>query len=438
MTTSKHVISSLALATIFAAATFAATADAQTRRLDLGQAKAFAIKHNQALVALRHDVDASEQRVEKASAAFKPHFGLAAGGEADAAATTNEGRGLAYVYGSWNLFNGYRDQVGEEIAQVGRTRAQQQLRAAEHLIGLEVERFFQLYLFKKTQISLAERALSRNGDHQSLVKRSRALGAVSDADVMEFQLKEASLKSSMVALRQELEDARSNLKRLLGEQVGAAIEPVGLLQQQRVKGELKAYLDRIPRDTSAVRDAAKAVEIARLEREVASGRGLPTLDFETRAGLLEGADRIDGAKPQASFLLLAKWDIYQGGEVVAEERELAASALKAEAELKDAINQAIRKVEVGFRTMKALEQRADLEQNNVRFATRYYEAVVGEYKRGFKNSADLSEASAQLQESEERRVELDHASIEQRIAVEEALGSSLELLPPRPTPGGKP
>ncbi len=402
-------------------------AEVPHEKIDLDTAKKYAITHNYGITALRHEVDEIKSRGERTKSPFLPRLGVAGGVEAQNSTEQSEAAPVAYAYGSYNLFNGYRDSYKKEISRDELEKAQFNLSTGEFLVGLEVEEVFHAYLFKRDLIELKDNEISLNDIHQKLIHQTMMRGAISETDVMEFQLKDSKLKSELVALKQELEDARSNLKRLLGEEIGGNIQPVGNLQHQHIKGSLMDALANIQTSSQSVKSKAIDLSIAKTESKIANARWLPEINLEARAGYLNLGERTSDNTPQTSIALVAKMDLYTGGDAHWESREKLANSLKVESQLKDEINDSIRKVEVGYRNIKAIEMRADLERDNASFAKRYYKSVLAEYKRGAKNSSDLSNASDKLSEAQARKLALEFEFIRERIAVEKNVGSILPI-----------
>lgn len=395
--------------------------------IDIAAAKKYAVEHNYGIAGLRREVEEMTFRGERTRSPFLPKFGITGGLDSQMSIEGSDVAPIAYAYGSFNIFNGHRDTFRKDIAKTELERAILKLTAAEFLVRLEVEEVFHAYLFKKDLIELKDREIALNDEHQRLVNETRLRGSISDTDIMEFQLKEATLKSELVALKQELEDARSNLKRLLGEEIGGNIQPVGNLQHQHIKDTLMDALAKIHASSLSVKNKAIDLSIARTENRIADSRWLPEVNIEARAGYLGLDEQVRPGVPQSSLALIAKMDLYTGGDTHWESREKLAGALKAESQLKEEINDAIRKVEMGYRNIKVIETRADLEKDNAGFAKRYYRSILAEYKRGFKNSSDLSSAADKLNATQARKLALEFDFIRERIAVEKNLGSALEI-----------
>lgn len=397
-------------------------------KLGLEEAKKYAVAHNYGIIALRHEMEQLQKKHAKNGAAFLPKIGAAAGGETQITSSGSEAGTVAYLYGSYNLFNRYQDTNSREISKFELDQATIKLNAAEFAVKLDVEEVFHTYLYKKNLIELKDDEIELNLKHQDFVRRTKQKGLASETDIMEFQLADSSLRSDLVALKQELEDARSNLKRLLGDEIGGNITPIGTLQHQHVKGSLMDVLNKVQAHAAPVKGKALDVSIARVEQKTSENKWLPQIDFEVKSGFLPqdrgmSADR----SIQTSFALVAKMDLYTGGEIHWEKQEKAENTLKREAELKDEINLTIRKIEMGYRNLKVIENRADLEKDNISFAERYYNSVLSEYTRGFKNSPDLASATEKLSTAKARTLNLEYEFIKQRLDIERSLGAPLEI-----------
>jgi outer membrane protein len=394
---------------------------------DLSAAKAIAVARNFGVSAARHSVEAARERFARARSLFLPRLGLAGGGEANGVGDQGQAASVGYVYGQLNMFNGGRDLAALRVAEVEVARAESEARVVEFQVALDVERSFHQYIYKRDLLALKKKALELNASHQNYLARGRRTGLASRTDEMDFKIKEALLKSEIVSLEQEREDARSELKRLFGEEVGGAIEPLGELRLQRVKGTLGDYLARIDRSAESIKQAALEREVARLRQTSARGRWLPEINFEGRAGFLPLADRGASDKPAASVSVIAKMELFSGFDATREAWERAAEASSSDARLKDEIVSAVRAVEVGYRNLKSIERRVDLEKGNVEWSREFYRSVLDEYIRGYKNSSDLRAAADRLYDAETQEKSFQYEFLKARLEVERVLGSALEV-----------
>lgn len=395
----------------------------EMKKVGLDDAKAYAIKHNFEVLALRRAVEEAEAKVGRARSKFFPSLGIAGGGDTELSSTTTQGSPIGYAYTNFNLFNGFEDMYRSDIAGVEVERANVKLKRAEFRVGLEVEKAFHLYLFKKTSIELKREAIKTNETHKKMAAQKRSSGMASDSDIMEFDLKDALLKSDLLLLDQEVEEARTSLKRLLGEEIGSKIEPVGSLQHQHLKGQLMDHIRRIKTDSENVVVATKELAIANLEAKAARSRWLPKVDLEVAAGYLPWDLRtVPGGTSMVGGKIVARFDLFSGFDTLYERREQEAKQLRLENELKNAILNAISDTENAFRKISTIQARVDLEEQNEQRAKKYYASVMSEYRRGVKNSADLRNAGDGIYEASLKREGFKYEFLSQRIELERALG----------------
>ena len=94
----------------------------------------------------------------------------------------------------------------------------------------------------------------------------------------------------------------------------------------------------------------------------------------------------------------------------------------AEFELKDSILQSVTSAESLYRRLKTIEERVELEIGNLKLSQSFYNNVAKEFRRGFKNSADLSAASDRLEESRTRRLDFMFDFLNQKLNLEKVMG----------------
>ena len=255
-------------------------------KISLRDAKRYAIQHNYKVQSFSESLDASRASVNRSRAKFYPSFGIAGGADHESSDENSETASIGYLYGNLNLFNGFKDMYRNDLAKLNSEISDIHLKREKFYIELEVEKQFHRYLYFQDLIAIKDRALKNNKKHQKLVARTKSMGQVSKTDVMEFDLKESVIQSELVSLRLGLEKARIQLRRLLGEEVGSKIEPVGNLQHQHVVGDLMTYLEKIKTHSIPVQLASKSHEMSTLEAKMWRSKWLPRIDFQARAGYL--------------------------------------------------------------------------------------------------------------------------------------------------------
>jgi len=408
---------------LVAASQLALGADDSAKMVSLEAAKEYAVQHNFGVLALRKEVEEVEARRGRARSKFFPTLGVAGGADTEMSSTSTSSSPLGYVYSNFNLFSGFEDIYRSEMASLEVEKAELRLRRTEFRVGLDVERVFHQYLFKKSSIGLKEEAIKSNESHKKMAAQKRSSGMASDSDIMEFDLKDALLNSDLLLLRQELEESRTSLKHLLGEEIGSRIEPVGSLQHQHLKGKLMDHVKRIQTDSENVVVAVKDLAIANIQSKASRSKWLPRVDLELVAGYLPWDLRtVPGGTSMVGGKIVARFDLFSGFDTLYERREQLAKQLRLESELKDAILDAVTETENAYRRIATIQARVDLEEQNERRAKKYYASVLSEYRRGIKNSADLRVASDGVYDAAMKREGFKFDFLSQRLELERALG----------------
>lgn len=392
------------------------------RKVGLEDAKKFAIEHNLEVLSLRQGLDESRAKFERSKSAFYPKLGLVGGVDTELASQANRTAGVGYLHTTLNVFSGMEDSYKKTIAEIGVEKAQVKLKRTEFRVGLDVEKLFHGYLYKKQALALKGEQLELNESHMKMAKQRRSSGITAESDVMEFELKESLIRSDTLLLEQEIEENRSNIKRLLGEEVGSKIEPVGYLQHQHLKGSLMDNLQKIQKESEVVVTASKDLEIATIESKLWRSKWLPKLELDGRAGYLPLDERPPQGGASVRGMVLAKFDLFSGFDTAWEKSQQESNRLKSEALLKDAILSAVTQTEIAFRKIHTIQARVDLEEENELRARKYYKSVLSEYRRGLKNSADLKVAAEGVFDACLKRETFKYDFLVQRIELERALG----------------
>ena len=304
-----------------------------------------------------------------------------------------------------------------------------ELTKKEFELALQVERNFYEYIYISTLIGLKERSLQFNEKHKKFVNRKRVAGLVSEADVMEFEVRDSLLQSEYVSQKLELEETRIKLKNILGPEVGEKIRPVGKLQNQTIDGTLMSYVDQLKEKNHQILLTTHSVGRAKVNNSIAQAAWLPEVDFQAQFGMLPLDERIDRTADAttARFLLTANFRLFSGFRDYYSSRRDSSRVAEAEHMLKDEIVQSVSAVEALYRKLKAIETRINLEKNNILRTEKYYDAVVSEYRRGSKNSADLAMAIDQYFAALQKREGLKFDFLNNKINFEMLMGQPIRV-----------
>lgn len=394
-----------------------------SERISLEGAKKYAVDNNLVVQALRQEVAEREAVSGLARAPFLPTIGVAGGAEHRSGVSAT----LGYAYANLNLFNGLADRNRAQIADIEEHSARIRLKQEEFRVALEVEEQFQYYLLKRVSVDLKKRALDLNRAHREMASRRQSAGMAASSDVMEFDLRESLLQSDIQLMQQEIEETRLRFRRLLGDVTGTNFEPTGSLEHQHLRASLPDLLKAARENGSQIRLASREVAKAELESGQWKAAWLPRLDLETQAGYLSIDDRPADGSASVRAAAVARFDLFNGLRSSYERAEGAAKLLKAQAQLQGAILEATEGVEATYSRLSTIQSRVDIESKNKERAEKYYNAVLGEYRRGVKNSADVKAAAEGMFEAKLRSESFKYEFLKQRIDLEKILGAPIEV-----------
>lgn len=390
--------------------------------ITLEDAKRFAVEHNFEVASLRNALEQAKAQQRRKSAAFYPQLGVQGGADTELKSGNQETVGVGVGYLQWNLFRGLGDisqwDAAREQTEIAKIRVQK----AEFRVGVDVEAAFHKYLLQKTLIGIQKKSLELNQKHKQMAVARRKSGLVSDADVMDFDITESLLDSELVSLQQQLEISRIELRRLLGEQVGQSVEPVGVLQHQHLEGSLMSYLDRIKDENEEVLALTRVVKQSELEIRSATAQFLPRVDVQVRAGYEPIRERPTNGGASVSGQVLATLDLFSGFDTANARAEKTAELLRNEARLKQTILDALSTTEKVYRQIRAIQERVDLEEKNEERALRFYRSVLSEYNRGVKNSSDVKAAANMYTDTLLRKERFKYDFLAEKLNLERVLG----------------
>ena len=399
----------------------------QAAPLTFDDAKRQAIAKNFDLMALRHQLDESRAVTARTRSSLYPRLGVAAGFDSEVASRITRGSPVAYAYANYALFRGFEDSYRWNIADADRNRSEIALQQAEFQLALQVEKEFNQALFHQESLVFVEQALKANELHRKLAQQRRSGGLTAESDVMDFELREALLRSESTSLAHEIERSRLNLVRLLGENETKEIEPTGKMHHHHVVGTLDEYLGLLDKSGATVVTATQDLAKATAESDLWRSRWYPTISVETQAGYLPLEQRPAAGGASVRGLLLARFDLFSGFDTLAERRAAESKRARFEALRQQALLTSRNQLRIIYGEMEAIHARLHLEARNEERARKYYDAVLREYRRGIKNSADVRSAAEGLHEAALRRLRFKHEALVQRLEFEKILGQPARI-----------
>lgn len=371
----------------------------------------------------------SKSTLESAKAAEKAARGaffpeLSAVGASIANRLDEEKNSGTAIFGraEWNVYRGGRDQAELSHAKALGDFAEKKSSVVQAEVARNVARLYYEMLFLTESAALKEKAIQLNDEQIKLAKAKRSSGFTSEADVIEFELREATLRSDLKQIAQDREEKARELMVVLGRRdVGPGIE---------VKGHLVRD-DRVPRKAALMGMIDKGSEILSVDAELSEARrdqaiarsGLfPRVDVDAKYGRLSNEERVFAENNNYSVEVRVTVPLFSGLSSVNEISATRAKSAAKELERQRKRASASSTAESFFLKLSSLKERLDLEEKTLARSEEYYKITVGEYRRGVKNSPDMVGATERLLEARIRNLEFRKEFYLTRLSLEELVG----------------
>lgn len=395
-------------------------------RLTIEDIKKFALANNFGVKAINEELEEVKAQTIQKRSVFFPNLSLIAGPEIKTQDNKNDSNTLGYLSGQWSIFRGSQDRVELEISDLNEQIVENNKLKAEFELELEIENLFYQYLYKVTKIKFYQKSVELNQKHKQLIKQKKASGMASQADVMEFELRESLLNSEISSLNQEKEEAKLGLIRLMGPSLQTDFEPFGDLPHLHVKKQSAEFLSQINSTSGSVKSSSLNAAVGSLNLKQSRFAWLPTIDLEMKYGKLP----LELAQSYPAFegAVLLKWNLFSGFATNGKIAESSARANKLEFEFRQRLLTAMTEAEVNYSKLISIQERVHVESGNEIRAEKYYKAVVDEYRRGIKNGADIKAAEELLLLSRTRNAEFRYQFIDNKIRLEKSIGLKVDTI----------
>lgn len=303
------------------------------------------------------------------------------------------------VYGKveWNLYRGGIDGAKRSKAELEVEFAGRQLEVTKARVLREVAAAYYELLFLNESLALKEKALSLNAEQAKLARVKRASGFTSEADVIEFELREATLRSDLKQLMQEREERSRELSVLLGRKNDSSLIAVKghLIREARAPRE-GAVLEALAAMNPAVREASFALQQRQSDSKIARAGFLPSLNLEAKYGRLANEEKIFRKDNNYSFFLTFNLPLFSGFSTYNDYQASLSAVAESDIQLQRNQLAASASASKLFSRLKSARERLDLEEKTLARSEEYYKITVGEYRRGVKNSPDMVGATERL------------------------------------------
>lgn len=365
-----------------------------------------AVRENKEILEVNNRAGAGKNEAAAARGKFFPQLSIE-GGPLAAKFDAEKNSGTS-VYGKaeWNIYNGGRDGAALEKSKLESDLAEKQITLTTAKVRREISRIFYEMLFLVESIALKEKALEMNEEQMKLAKLKKASGFTSNGDVIEFELREATLRSDLKKLLREKENRSRELSVWLGRpEPVQTLEVKGHLAKENANFDRSKILASLSENSPDVLEARLNLELSNQNKAISQAGYKPQIDIEGRYGKLASEERVFNDNDNYSISLKVKIPLFSGLTTTNEVAAARARVVLSESLVARTLLSTRAAVENLLSQMDLLQERLELEEKTLPRSEEYYKLTLAEYKRGVKNSPDMVGAAERLLEARIRNLE---------------------------------
>jgi len=398
---------------------------APLRATSLDDAQTIAVENSPRLKTLRAEIAEAETRFESTSLMGRPILGVAGGAEFEAMEDGQDLLPLAYGYFSYNLYNGDQTKFRRTIASAEISRLKDLLPFEERDIRLQVKDVYLDVLYTRLRLKLLEKEKMSFDRLKKQASQRRNAGLIGDADVLEFDLRSTDLNAEIEALKAEEQTEIAQLSASIGQAVAPSNQALPEIRSMERPDSANSSIS-----TASMKRLERDRDLGMLEANLRKAQWAPQVDFEARAGRLPSEGVIEKHKPRVDALIVAKWDLFTGGQQTAllkETTDQATAVATALDEEKYKIE--LRKTKV-LNELSLLKRKSESQSRRKTPAQRYYQAMLEEYNRGIKNSPDVAHAAEAVFDIDQQVLALHYQWAKAATELERIIGPAVPIQSP--------
>ncbi|MFK7871785.1 MAG: TolC family protein [Oligoflexales bacterium] len=391
--------------------------------LTLEDAQDIAIDNNYQISSSEFDIQKLIERKKYYESFFYPSIGIQA--ESPNLINSSQSQGQSYLYLKQNILNKNNDHRNIDIEKSNIIKQKKINEIKKFHITLDVEFEFHKSTYYQDLIYIQEYAIKQNRSHIKIAKSLMSKGRFSKADVMFFEAQNATLKSDLEGLKQDLEESRIEIKRLLGNKIGPYIRPVGRLTHQHIEEDLMFYINKGYQSNEQIILTSYEIEKSSYYLQRHYNDWLPDINLEVKSGYINASNSQRKLETQA--VISFDFNFFSGFSGNHTKNIDRYTYEKNNLKLKQDILDLITNIEISYRRLKTIEKRIDLESKNIDMNLTYFNFIEKEYKRGYKTSSDLLDALSRYIQSQKKSKKLKFSFLSERIQLEKTLGSKVRV-----------
>jgi outer membrane protein len=340
-------------------------------------------------------LNAANDREKGARSALAPSIAAVAGRKIDGGGDKSPfaGSNFSQLDATWNLYRGGADRYKKNVASTEVEIAFRELELKRIELAESVAQTFTEMQNNSEALNLIEKMISDARSGKEAARRRFSTGQTTAVDTLEFDILENSLKSQRAAYQAEEVSLAQKMRSLLGRGESRTVKAEGHLAHSTWQINREDLVATALSKNQELMIAILNAQRAKLELDISNSKFLPLVDAKGSWGKLSNRPFTD-KRPAWSAEMRVTVPLFSGLSSVNERSAKIHEKSANEFEILNVKRTLQTEIYSLVSRLKSLEQRQILEEKSSDQADKYLQLTNSEYRRGIKNSADVSAALA--------------------------------------------
>ena len=346
------------------------------------------IENNLELKLLQSELDEIDLTFKSSRSLFLPKVGIEARYELFEANQSRENGGSGNLFLEWNLLNGFKDYSYQKSLSFSKKNKNFEKERLEEGLALKIKKSYSKVVSYTQILETFKIFFDKNQKIIKSIKLRQSSGLVTSSDLLEFELFESKLKLDYISVEFELKSELKILSLLTGvENLPTLTKQLGVESFEKSKINIESLL--VDNRSFLQEDITRLNDLSQ-QKHWSKFRYLPQISFMATHGSLGLRETVD--KPETALGLVARWEIFSGFETQNESKLLDLKMYQSG--LVQSFKRNTFESELGQLILKLenLQNQIEYEENNFKRVEKYLSLILGEYKNGVRNAADVKAA----------------------------------------------
>jgi adhesin transport system outer membrane protein len=311
------------------------------------------------------------------------------------------------------LFDGFATSSEVKRQKARMASAHSQVMDVAENYALEASRAYLEVLRRDQLLQLAKETLYNHVQIYDQIKRRSESGLGTMASIQQAEGRLALAEVNVLAAENNLQDARANYLRVVGESAPDQLEPL-MADQLALPASFEEALQAANENHPVVGIAQSDVEATYAQRDAAKSRHYPRLDLEIERRWDENLDGVEGTDEDLTAMLRLRYNLYNGGADKARVAQTEYQIGEAQQIQRDSMRQIRQSLELSWNAYQILGRQIEYLQQHVNSSEQTRDSYKKQFDIGQRSLLDLLDTENEVFSAKNQLAE---AQLDQQIAM---------------------